>query len=443
VSVRQRQEVQEVLPAGAGGPSGAWTQDERQSALIALARFAWRHEFDGDRAVAEDRFWGDALDLVPEAGRPEVLEQGEAFFQDWFTIDFRLDSGHTMIELFLQREGRRLRSGELRYLERARLTHLRPYEVIAVRPDEGFDLLDLWARKRIPVKERLATRQVVKWNALAARVMIGPDGVPVLDGALYLYPARAKDDIVKEMRSLHRKFRRQVPGDDADFFKRFGRLFFLWWIVHVVVASHPQILTVEGDELLFANAVFDVRDREALDRALGSHVDLNRQDDGSYAWFEPGGSAEFRRGLGAFVFKDKRLVLETMSKARAERGRAFLEGIAGDAVRYRTTRLESVERALERRSAQPARPAAEVPPEVQAGVISGYLERHYRGWVDEPLPALRGQTPREAARSKTGRPRLVALLKHMESLSARERLDGRPAYDFGWMWGELGLDRPG
>jgi hypothetical protein len=431
------------LVAAATAPSGAWTQAERQSALIALARFAWRHEFDGDRAVAEDRFWGAALDLVPEAGRPEVLEQGEAFFQDWFTTDCRLASGYTLIDLFLEREGRRLRSGELRYLERARLTHLRPYEVLAVRPDEGLDLWDLWAHKRIPVKERLATRQVVQWSVLAARVMIGPDGVPVLDGAPYLYPPRAKDDIVKEMRSLHRRFRRRVPGNDADFFKCFGRLFFLWWIVYVVAVSRPQMLTAEGDELLFASAVFDVRDREALDRALGSHADLNRQDDGSYAWFEPGGSEEFRRGLGAFVFKDERLVLETMSKPRAERGRAFLEGLAGDAVRYRTTRLESVERALERRSAPPARPAAELPPEVQAEVIGGYLEQHYRGWPDEPLPALRGQTPREAAQSKTGRPRLVALLKDMESLSARERLEGRPAYDFGWMWAELGLDRPG
>jgi hypothetical protein len=31
----------------------------------------------------------------------------------------------------------------------------------------------------------------------------------------------------------------------------------------------------------------------------------------------------------------------------------------------------------------------------------------------------------------------------MESMSARERLAGRPAYDFGWMWAELGLERPG
>jgi hypothetical protein len=38
---------------------------------------------------------------------------------------------------------------------------------------------------------------------------------------------------------------------------------------------------------------------------------------------------------------------------------------------------------------------------------------------------------------------VTALLKDMESLAARDRLEGRPSYDFGWMWAELGLSRPG
>ena len=373
-----------------------------------------------------------------------MIEQGQVFFQDWFTTDFRLTSGHTLIELFLEREGARLRSGELRYLERARLTHLRPYEVVGVRLDEGLDLLDLWAHRRIRVQELLATRQVVQWNVLVGRVMLGPAGVPVLDGMPYLYPARAKDAVMKDVRNLHRKFRRRIPGDDTDFFKRFGSVFFAWWIMHVILASRlPEIRTAEGDEMVFANAVFDLVDRAALERALASHPDLDRQDDGSYAWFEPGGSEEFRRGLGTFVLDEGRIVLETMSKSRAERGRAFLEALAGDAVKHRATSLESVEQAMKHRPAKPPREADRVPPEVEAEIVGAYYERHYRAWVDTPLPALRGQTPREASQSKTGRPKVVALLKDMESLSARERLTGRPAYDFGWMWAELGVDRPG
>jgi hypothetical protein len=432
--------------ATAAGASGAWTAAERQSALIALGHFGWRHEFDGDRAAAQLRFWAvlDVMrDVVPDLDRLELGEQGEAYFQDWFTTDFRLASGHTLIELFLERRRRDLRGSELRYLERARLSHLRLYEVVGVRLDEGLDLLDLWADKRIRVQERLATQQVVQWDVLAARVILGPDGVPILDGLPYLYPAKVKDTLVKDLRSLRRRFRRRIPGDDVDFLKRFGWVFFAWWVEHVVVRPRIALRTAEGDEMVFAAAVFDVRDREALERALAGHADLERQDDGSYAWLEPATDDEFRRGLGTFVLDGERLVLETTSAPRAERGRALLEAIAGGAVRHRATSLESVERAIGRRPSAPAREEDEVPPDVAAQVVAAHYEKHYRAWVDTTLPALGGQTPREAAASNAARPRLVALLKDMESLSARERLAGRPAYDFTWMWAELGLERPG
>ena len=259
-----------------------------------------------------------------------------------------------------------------------------------------------------------------------------------------LAPARYRVSLeALETLSLHRKFRHQVPGDDVDFFKRFGRIFFLWWIEHAILPSRLSFRTAEGDEMVFASAVFDVRDREALERALASHPDLDRQDYGSYAWREPGGDEDFRRGLGTFVLDERRVVLETTSKPRAERGRAFLEALAGDAVRHRATSFESVDRVMERRPAKPPGEEDKIPPEVQAKIVGASYDKHYRAWVDTPLPALGGQTPRDAARSKTGRPRVVALLKDMESLSARQRLEGRPAYDFGWMWGDLGLDRPG
>ena len=430
----------------ADAASGAWTSAERESALVALGRFGWRHEFDAERAAAEARFWGvlDAIgDVGPDLDRSELDEQGQTYFQDWFTTDFRLGTGPTLLELFLERSRRGLRSGELRYLGRARLSHFRLYEVLGVRPDEGFDLRDLWAGTRLRVQERLATRQVVQWDILAARVVLGPNNVPVLDGPPYLYPARIKDTLVKDLKRLHRRFRRRIPGDDVDFLKRFGWVFFAWWVEHVVVRPRIALRTAEGDEMVFSHAVFDVRDREALERALAGHADLERQDDGSYAWLEPAADDEFRRGLGTFVLHDDRLVLDTTSEPRAERGRALLEALAGDAVSYRATSLESVERAIDRRPPAQPRETHAVPPEVEAQVVAAYYDKHYRQWIETPLPALGSLTPREASASKADRPRLVALLKDMESLAARERLAGRLAYDFAWMWAELGLERPG
>jgi hypothetical protein len=433
---------------------GAWTAGERDSALASLMRFARRAGLDGDRAAAELTFWGKRLAKLTEAEAREAVDSEESrlFFYEWFVFDCPLHGGGTVVERFLARDGGGLRSGERRYLERMRLSHLRPYEVQAVRLDEGLDLLDLWANKRVRVRERLATRQLVPWDVLAARVILGPEGEPVLDGSPYLYPARDKELILRVLRRLGRSVRPKLPRrDEPTFFKSIGMVFHDLWLELVARRPLPTSVTAEGDEVVLCRAVFDVRDRAALEAALANHPELEREDDGSYAWLaEKADEAGFRRGFGRFVLEKGRVVLETMSRQRAERGRALLEAAAGPAVAYRATSSESVARALERRRARPGardrRPAApedEVPPEVAAEVLRGFYERHYRGWLDEPLPALDGRTPREAAGLKSARPKVIALLKDMENHSARERLEGRPAYDFGWMWGELGLPRPG
>ena len=425
---------------------GAWTTGERDSALASLMRFARRAELDGDRSAAKVTFWGKRLEGMTPAEAREAMdfEQSRVGFHEWLVFDSPLHGGGTIVERFLARAGGGLRSGERRYLERMRLSHLRPYEVQAVRRDEGLDLLDLWANKRVRVRERLATRQLVQWDILAARVILGPEGYPVLDGSPYLYPTRGKELILRFLRRLSRSLGGKLPrADEATFFKSIGMAFHDLWLELAARRPPPTLVTAERDEVVLCRAVFDVHDRAALEAALANHPELEHEDDGSYAWLaEKADEAGFRRGFGTFVLQKRRLVLETVSRQRAERGRALLEAAAGPAVAYRATSSESVQRALER-PARRARPEDDVPPEAAAEIVQAFYERHYRAWLDEPLPALDGRTPREAANLKSARPNVIALLKDMENLSARERLEGRPAYDFGWMWGQLGLERPG
>ncbi|HYU16039.1 MAG TPA: SEC-C domain-containing protein [Candidatus Acidoferrum sp.] len=420
-----------------------FTPAERQSALEHLFRFSRRPELEPAHAAAHGDFWTGWMarrseDELKEAMR---LEQSGTAYLEWFVFDFGLPSGRTVTEEFLARERGRLRSGEIRYLERMRLTHWRLYEVARVRHEEGLDLVDLWTRERLRVQERLATRQLIQWDLVAARVVLGPAGVPVLDGVPYLYPAIAREDVLTRLRRAHRRFKRGLPtGDLAAFFKSHGMLFHHLWLDHVALRPLPSLVTAEGDQLLLARVVFDVIDREALGAALAGRPDLERQDDGSYVWLEDTG--EFRRGLGTFAPKGDRLVLEAISRERAERGRAMIEALARGSVRHRATAFEDASQALKRPHPRAPEPS-DVPPEVQAEVVGSFYEQHYRKWVDTALPALAGRTPREAARLKSVRPKLIALLKGMENAAERQRREGRPAYDFTWMWEELGLPRPG
>ena len=82
----------------------------------------------------------------------------------------------------------------------------------------------------------------------------------------------------------------------------------------------------------------------------------------------------------------------------------------------------------------------EIPPEVAADVLRQFYDQHYREWIDMPLPALDGRSPKEAVRTKRGEDEVVALLKSIENMDARRyRASGKPPNDFGWLWKELGI----
>lgn len=420
----------------------SYSTGERHSALAKLMRFSARAEFKRNHESAFKIFWGDWLLDDPDKELKQVmdLEQVEIAYNSWFAFDFDLGNGRRPVDFFLDREGEQLNPGERNYLDGMRDSHLRLYEILAVKADQGFDLRDLWDDERVRVAERLATRHVVTWDMIAARVGRGEGGETVLETIPHIYPATAKDDLLKDLRKAHRVFTRRFPKKSiADFFKSMAPFFHQSWLERVALRPFPKVRTAEGDPFIFAKVIFEVKDRGAVLAKLGGHADVVDHGDGTYAWLEPAGV--FQRSLGTIVIEAARLVLESTSKRRAERGRKRLESLLEEAVRFKAISYEDVGQALKHRPKPAAKEKPAVSPELEAELLQRFYEEHYRKWPDEPLPALGNRTPRHAARLKTLRPKLVALLKDFESHAERQRRAGQPAYDFSWMWQELGLSR--
>ena len=94
----------------------------------------------------------------------------------------------------------------------------------------------------------------------------------------------------------------------------------------------------------------------------------------------------------------------------------------------------------EQRARGPRPPASGLPPEEERAILRQAMDEHYRGLLDQPIPALGNVSPRRAARSAKGREKVVAWLKTLENHSARRPAgDAIGVYDFGWMWEELGM----
>jgi hypothetical protein len=424
-------------------PAYGAAEPQQTSAVQNLIAFAGRPEFDGDREVAQMLFWGPWLTERTEEEMRKVMEltQSETMFNAWLVFDMDLDAGRTLADVYIERQGRRVHPEDRAYLKQIMNTHIGLYEVEEVRRDEGLRLKDLWTDSRFWVHERSATHTIQQWDLLTARLMERSSPGWVMEVGVFQYPPSLKDGLLKALKREHRAFQRRFSGaSDQAFFKRVGFLFCHWWLEHVVFKPLPQLQTAEGDELVLTKVVFDIVDHHRMREALEACPTLERLETDLYDWWED--SAPFRRTLGTIRIDAPRLTLETFSNERAERGGRLLEGAAGEALRYRATVYEDVKHALEERRERPSpEPRSPLPPEVEAAALQQFYDHHYRQWPDQSLPALKGKTPRQAARLKSLRPTLIGLLKDMENHQAHAALEGQPPYDFRWLWQELGLPR--
>jgi hypothetical protein len=194
---------------------------------------------------------------------------------------------------------------------------------------------------------------------------------------------------------------------------------------------------------VFSEAAYRVLDEAALLRALDSCGALDREDpeEGRFRWLEelsPG--SESRRSLGTLRVEGGRLVLETNSKQRLARGRALIEGLAGAALAHQGDKFTGLQTAMRQHKGSAPPPESKIPPEVQREIIGKYMAEHYRTWPDTPLPALDGQTPRQAAATPQGRSRVAEVLKLIENGEDRKRRAGEAWFDVSVLKAELKID---
>jgi hypothetical protein len=319
-------------------------------------------------------------------------------------------------------------------------SHSRLYEILEVKLDQGLELRDLWDDRRLFVRERSATRQLIGWGLVVGRIGLSGDGAVVFETLTHLFPASAKDELLNDLRRAHRAFtRRNGEKSTIDFFRWVTPSLHQWWLERVALPPRPKLVTSDGTPFVIAKVAFDLLNRDAVIGALADRDDMVDHGDDTYRWLEPAG--DLQRSLGTIIIGGQRLVCETTSQIRAERARDFLSGLFSENVKFRAISYEDVVQALKHAPQRADKSEPDTPVEEQQRVLGEFYEQHYRKWLDEPVPALGNRTPRHAAKLKTVRPKLITLLKDFESHSERQRRSGEIAYDFSWMWTELGLTR--
>ncbi|HVV52844.1 MAG TPA: SEC-C domain-containing protein [Polyangia bacterium] len=404
------------------------------------------HEID-ERIVAEmqrfaarrfGRIWQATVDAFEDVEREVQLAS------PWSVYCASVE-GRPIVDWYLAERGRYLSADERGWLEAQQRSWLTIWEVTDVDPGRGLRVRDLLSGEDRQVHEVKGSRVLVKRDAVLGRV-VDHDGISVFCGMHpnLLQPVEAAEVVAQVRARLRRK---TAPSPERLREEAIGRFMIGRWedaVETKAVRAHvpPKLTNTDGEKLKITTDVFTFapENRGQIDRHMQAieGVEAPDRDDDRYIFLR--GKAESKRRHGRMVIGSASLAgselrVETNSTERADTVRSLLDDACrGLLVHARREQADPLAPRLVKRTT-----GANGPPEFSsdADLLRAFKLRHYRGWADQPIPALHGKTPREAAKTAQGRAAVDVLLKEFENNEQRSPPEAR--FDFSDVRKDLGL----
>ncbi|MFZ5530058.1 MAG: hypothetical protein ACOY4U_03280, partial [Pseudomonadota bacterium] len=372
-------------------------------------------------------------------------------FEDFATR--RRADGHCMAADYLKRAGWRENGYARKYLEALIDSRLHLYEVTDVRPGTGLTLrlLDVpkgTTEEPVFVHEKSGSQQLSRWDVISARILCVQEEYVLAGGVL---PVRSD-----QSKELLKAYARLSKANSIDPMPSLCTTAWIAWLHTVQTAPRPQVVNHDGDDILMGKSRLPLLARaDEIAAVMNTLPGWESASDHHLRWVwlasgeAPATRPKSRRKsqpvspagtlLGETVLERKHLVFTTNSRQRMERGLLLLQQALGDKVGPARTSYEQMD--IDAMPAPGGPAISELPsPDDQHGMILAILDRHYRETIRMPIPALGNMTAAQALKTQAGRIKVIAWLKDLERSTAQSATQrGMPAYDFGWMWEELGL----
>jgi hypothetical protein len=334
-------------------------------------------------------------------------------------FDVPASDGQTIVDTFLKRRSQNLSSGERSYLERMGASRFTIYTILAAQIGEGMRLRDLIDGTEIDVDEPTLSIESAIGQTFACRTIQGPGDRPELDGA-----------VIHIERSDGKSLRKRLVSLKTDWER--GLEIVRTWVA-IQARSLPGDLPPRIDGSIEVDVqIYDVLDARALRNALDHHDDIYEDPDDEYTWFEG-------EDVLALLYPNSERFEVVATPENAKLVRPMIEALALRAIRYRITTTDVFQSGETLRGPSPP---FEIPEETKRDIAAAAIANHYRDWLDIPVSALDDHTPRLAAQSTNLAPHVRALLEVFQADESRSPLVPGHPYDFGWMYDELGLEKP-
>lgn len=395
-------------------------------------------------------------------------------FIEWFIHDYQLAGGSTVIEEFARTQGTSIPPNEREILQGWLDPAISLFEVQESSPERAeIRIKDLFTGKEILIRDVSGSKQLVKWDLIATRVL--PAGEHMRpSGSFFHFRPRERDSLIRFLNEKWGEHRKTTGKDRWEAFMKAKGYLFYHYALSREAEPQPPLLTPEYHDLVFCKALYDVDNFHAalyrLRQEADFHLEQGEEEGGEkkirFAWLKRGKSKDIvpegskkgqglviqsallstpaSRGtlsLGTLNLTERRLTLETLSRERLEAGKRRIEISVGSYLRFRADSFESAKAALERHKVaeEKEKESLAIPLEEKEAILKQFLTRHLEDWLHTPIPALDGKSPLDTVRLPGGKERVEQLLKEMENMEERKRREGEIYADVGVLREKLGL----
>lgn len=358
---------------------------------------------------------------------------------------------------YLQIQGERVPAFTRRFIEQACENQYSFFVIKEVEPGQRMLMRDLLLQQDVTVVEHSASQSLQPGNMVFSRV-ISLDGTSVMLGCAPLTIPASYHNTIIDLRE-----RMQKVGKDLDNASLF------WWNLEIRETylaireqlfnpQIPEMVNTDGDPLQPMTLYYDLQcsPQEALDalqtlslcesaaELLETGEFINQQlHKISFPWLKTGNKQHRdwpNTVMGEIAIDGPKLSIHVNSQNRAAQIKRKITRRLGKRAVFKTEVLESINKMLDDKQSDIGKDLFNTPeaiPEEMQQMLAEMAKKHWQEWLDTSLPALNNQTPRQAAKTQSGRERLEVLLLDFE---AKNELAEQPlAPDVDKLREELGL----
>jgi hypothetical protein len=376
-------------------------------------------------------------------------EESPQLIVPWAVYDLAVE-GKSAAQWFREAQHKRLSKTEQAWLVAQEDAWLSMWEVVGVDPGSSVSLADQLTGETREVMDVLASQSLALRDVILARVVDYREQSLLCGVHPRPLPPLAASDVLKRMRSWLRR-KKRVPVERLRDSKFAGKLMGRWDDAVEALDRQrsipPSLHNTDGDPLLLTcdRFEFDSRKEREIEKRLTALEGVQPPEAGDkerrhvFTRRSKSSSHSGNTVIGQVVTRKGTLIIESNSVERADALRARVEAACGDLICYRARDHSDPLATLGEGGAylDPVDPPDDIPDENRTKIMYDLKEAYYTDWLDEPVPALAGKTPRQATRTKSGRELLDLLIKEYENGEAR--LPQKEHFDFSRLRAELGL----